>query len=67
VKLLAVHNYTKDKSLAAEVSRPVQGGDVNFTLGISQKLENGALFKAKVGGCLQQWATDKTGRGCVGR
>lgn len=47
-KLLASHNYTKDKAVAAEVSRPVNGGDVTFTLGIQQRLENGALFKAKV-------------------
>lgn len=47
-KLLASHNYTRDKAVAAEVSRPVKGGDVTFSIGIQQRLENGALFKAKV-------------------
>ncbi|GBF94248.1 voltage-dependent anion-selective channel [Raphidocelis subcapitata] len=47
-KLYASHNYTKDKAVAAEVSRPVKGGDVTFSLGVLQRLENGALFKAKV-------------------
>ena len=30
------------------MTRPVKGGDVTFTLGLQQRLENGALFKAKV-------------------
>ncbi|KAI8465284.1 MAG: eukaryotic porin/Tom40 [Monoraphidium minutum] len=47
-KVLASHNYTRDKAVAAEVSRPVKGGDVSFTLGIQQRLDNGALVKAKV-------------------
>lgn len=46
--LLAIHNYTRDKAVAAEVTRPVKGGDMTFTLGVQQRLDNGALFKAKV-------------------
>jgi hypothetical protein len=29
--------------------KPPKGGDVTFSLGILQRLDNGALFKAKVG------------------
>lgn len=48
LKILASHHYTKDKAVAAEVSRPLKGGDVQFTLGVQHRLENGSLFKAKV-------------------
>jgi hypothetical protein len=39
---VAAHNVSKDKALAAEITRPVAGGDVTFNLGISRRLENGA-------------------------
>jgi voltage-dependent anion channel protein 2 len=48
VKLVAAHNVSKDKALAAEIVRPVAGGDVTFNLGISRRLENGALLKTKL-------------------
>lgn len=47
-KLLASHHYARDKAVAVELSRPVEGGDVAFAIGIQQRLEGGALFKAKV-------------------
>jgi hypothetical protein len=46
---MAAHNVSKDKMLAAEITRPVAGGDVTFNLGIARRLENGALLKTKVG------------------
>lgn len=48
LRLVAAHNVSKDKALAAEISRPVAGGDVTFTLGIARRLDNGALLKTKV-------------------
>lgn len=48
MKLVAAHNVSKDKSLAAEITRPVAGGDVTFNLGIARRLDNGALVKTKV-------------------
>lgn len=48
IKLVAAHNISKDKSVAAEITRPVAGGDVTFNLGIARKLENGALLKSKI-------------------
>lgn len=48
LRFVAAHNVTKDKMLAAEITRPVAGGDVKFNLGIARRLENGALLKTKV-------------------
>eukprot|EP00879_Flechtneria_rotunda_P000674 GHRR01000788.1.p1 GENE.GHRR01000788.1~~GHRR01000788.1.p1 ORF type:complete len:305 (+),score=82.67 GHRR01000788.1:80-994(+) len=48
LKLVAAHNISKDKSVAAEVTRPVSGGDVTFHLGLARRLENGALVKTKI-------------------
>lgn len=49
IKLVAAHNVSKDKALAAEIVRPVAaGGDITFNLGISRRLENGALLKTKL-------------------
>jgi hypothetical protein len=49
LKFMAAHNVSKDKMLAAEITRPVAGGDVTFHLGIARRMENGALLKTKVG------------------
>jgi hypothetical protein len=48
LKFMAAHNVSKDKMLAAEITRPVSGGDVTFHLGIARRMENGALLKTKV-------------------
>lgn len=48
LKFMAAHNVSKDKMLAAEITRPVAGGDVTFHLGIARRMENGALLKTKV-------------------
>lgn len=48
LKLAVAHNITRDKSIAAEITRPVKGGDVAVTLGILRRLDNGALVKAKI-------------------
>lgn len=48
VKIVAAHNVSADKALAAEITRPVAGGDVAFNLGIARRLENGALLKTKI-------------------
>eukprot|EP00878_Enallax_costatus_P000503 GHUV01000597.1.p1 GENE.GHUV01000597.1~~GHUV01000597.1.p1 ORF type:complete len:276 (+),score=95.68 GHUV01000597.1:153-980(+) len=48
LKLVAAHNVSKDKSLAAEITRPVAGGDVTFNLGVARRLDNGALLKTKI-------------------
>eukprot|EP00775_Hariotina_reticulata_P011516 gene11516-11659_t len=48
LKIVAAHNISKDKAVAAEVTRPVSGGDVTFHLGIARRLDNGALLKTKV-------------------
>jgi hypothetical protein len=52
LKFMAAHNVSKDKMLAAEITRPVAGGDVTFHLGIARRMENGALLKTKVGTCI---------------
>ena len=39
LKLVAAHNVSKDKSVAAEITRPVAGGDVTFNLGIARRWE----------------------------
>jgi len=49
--LRVAHSVTKDKTLAAEASRPLAGGlgaETTFTVGLAQALEGGALVKAKV-------------------
>lgn len=48
MKIVAAHNVSADKALAAEISRPVSGGDVSFHLGIARRLSNGALLKTKI-------------------
>jgi voltage-dependent anion channel protein 2 len=48
LKLVAAHNVSKDKSVAAEITRPVAGGDVTFNLGHARRLDNGALLKTKI-------------------
>lgn len=48
IKLMAQHNVSKSLALAAELSRPVAGGDVSFALGATRKLDNGAVLKTKV-------------------
>jgi hypothetical protein len=48
IKFMAAHVVSKDKMLAAEITRPVAGGDVTFHLGIARRMENGALLKTKV-------------------
>ena len=48
IKFVAAHNVSADKALAAEITRPVAGGDVTFNLGIARKLDNGALLKTKI-------------------
>lgn len=48
IRFVAAHNVSADKSLAAEITRPVAGGDVHFHLGIARRLENGALLKTKI-------------------
>jgi hypothetical protein len=62
LKFMAAHVVSKDKMLAAEITRPVAGGDVTFHLGIARRMENGALLKTKVGHshshlrpCVQGW------------
>lgn len=37
LKLVAAHNVSKDKSVAAEITRPVAGGDVTFNLGHARR------------------------------
>lgn len=48
LKVAAAHQVSPDRVLAAELSRPVAGGDVAFALGIARRLDNGALLKTKV-------------------
>lgn len=48
IRIVAAHNVSADKALAAEITRPVAGGDVSFNLGIARRLENGALLKTKI-------------------
>lgn len=48
MRIVAAHNVSADKALAAEITRPVAGGDVTFNLGIARRLENGALLKTKI-------------------
>jgi len=37
LKIVAAHNISKDKAVAAEITRPVSGGDVTFHLGIARR------------------------------
>lgn len=37
IKVLAQHNVSKTLALGAELSRPVSGGDVSFSLGATRK------------------------------
>jgi len=48
LRLYAAHNISRDQSIAAEITRPIKGGDVNVQLGILKRLDNGALVKAKI-------------------
>ena len=37
MRVLVAHNVSKDKALAAEIERPVAGGDVTFNLGVARR------------------------------
>lgn len=48
LKLVAAHNVSKDKSVAAEITRPVAGGDVTFNLGIARRWVLNAMVVSAV-------------------
>jgi voltage-dependent anion channel protein 2 len=45
LKIVAAHNISKDKAVAAEITRPVSGGDITFHLGIARRCVRVCFFK----------------------